>query len=239
MTASRSIMVGALTAGMVVGVIVPSTPSTRVADPIKKYQLNSRPVPQENCLYLRGGESIENFPNSAAIPRTRSARALINPPSLLATRSTDLGLLAPVIAPVESDHVVAIKMIQGVTGLSDERIGRLLGVSRQTLAAWKSGSVIRRSNEEALSEVADIIERAASRYANPTVLQKWLDEADTELGLSPGEMISNHRFDEARYSAMAGTSTVVPQIVRITGAHRTTRVTDDPLAQAKSIEELV
>jgi len=76
-------------------------------------------------------------------------------------------------------HLNAIQWIKAVTGLSQKRIGLLVGVTRQTINRWENGEPITDANRRRLFAVRDVLERATLRYQTPAELAAWLDTPDT------------------------------------------------------------
>jgi DNA-binding transcriptional regulator YiaG len=57
-----------------------------------------------------------------------------------------------------------IVRLKQLTGLSNARIGELLGVTRTNVPAWLRGQAMRRAHEEHLLQVLAVVEGAARRF---------------------------------------------------------------------------
>jgi transcriptional regulator with XRE-family HTH domain len=100
-------------------------------------------------------------------------------------------------------HLKAIRWIKAATGLSQERIGQLIGVTRQTINRWENGEPITDANRRRLFEVRDVLERAARRHETPDELIEWLDTPSREHGSTPAELLEAEEIDRARYLAVS------------------------------------
>ncbi len=104
---------------------------------------------------------------------------------------------------IPEPHLEALHWIKVATGLSQERIGDLLGVSRQTIRNWGEGTPIAGANRRRIFAVRDVLERAAMRYPTKPELANWLDTPHGAEGLTPAQLLAMGRIDEARYWAIA------------------------------------
>jgi hypothetical protein len=59
-----------------------------------------------------------------------------------------------------------IVRLKDLTGLSNARIGELLGVTRSNVRAWLRGQAMRRTREEHLLQVLTVVEDAAHRFGS-------------------------------------------------------------------------
>ena len=112
-------------------------------------------------------------------------------------------------AAADQPHIEALDRIQGATELPQERIARLLGVSRQTLYHWKNGKPIADKTRQRLFAVRDVLERAAVRHPGPSQLVAWLDTPRGVDGLTPAKTIENGDIDRARLLAISSPSSTV------------------------------
>ena len=110
-------------------------------------------------------------------------------------RSTKTAYLAP--------HRGALQWIRTATDLSDERIGRLLGVSRQTLNNWDNGESISDRNRQRLLSVREILERAVIHRKTAAELAAWLDTPRGADGRTPAQLLEAGEFDRARLLAVS------------------------------------
>lgn len=104
--------------------------------------------------------------------------------------------------PVEP-HSEAVRWIKAATGLSDARVGRLIGVSRQTLTNWDRGAAIAEENLRRLLAVREVLERAATRSPQPEHLRAWLNTPRGIDGRTPAQLLEANEIDRARLLAMA------------------------------------
>jgi transcriptional regulator with XRE-family HTH domain len=100
-------------------------------------------------------------------------------------------------------HIEAIQWIREMTGLSQDRIARLLDVSRQTLYNWEKGVPIADHNRQRLFGVRDVLERAATRYPTQALLVSWLDTPRGADGRTPAQILEANEIDRARLLAIA------------------------------------
>ena len=114
-------------------------------------------------------------------------------------------------AKSNSPYLDAIKWIEIKTGLSQVRIGQLLGVTRQTINNWERGIPIADSNQRRLLSVRDVLERAMSKHPTPNQLKAWLDTPRGADGRTPAELLSQNEIDKARLLAV---TTPSPRLIR-------------------------
>ncbi len=126
------------------------------------------------------------------------------------TKSTghSLSLMDSVPLP---PHLEAIRWIEAATGLSQERIGELIGVTRQTINRWERGEPIRDHNRRRLFAVHDVLERAAFRHPTPNELAAWLDTPRGADGCTPAQLLEANEINRARLLAV---STPSPRLKR-------------------------
>jgi transcriptional regulator with XRE-family HTH domain len=104
---------------------------------------------------------------------------------------------------ISSPHLNAFQWIKAATGLSQERIGRLIGVTRQTINRWENGEPITDANRRRLFAVCDVLERATLRYPTPAELAAWLDTPRGADGRTSAELLEMNEIDRARYLAVS------------------------------------
>lgn len=110
-----------------------------------------------------------------------------------------------------SPHLRAITWIHHATGMSEQRLADLVGVSRMTIRNWKAGSPIRRRDYEArLFQVKDVLERAQRNHPNVDELSSWLVTPSLVDGTTPEELLKQGNFDKARALALLTNSHVSP-----------------------------
>lgn len=110
---------------------------------------------------------------------------------------------------VEQPHQEAVDWIKAATGLSWERVGRLVGVSRQTVSAWRRGEPIADDHRRRLLEVRDVLERAAKRNPRPGGLAAWLDTPRGKDARTPADLLEAGEVGKARLLALASPSSGV------------------------------
>ena len=108
-------------------------------------------------------------------------------------------------------HLEAIQWIKKATGLTQDRIGRLIGVTRQTINNWENGVPIADINRRRLFAVRDVLERAALRHSTPAQLVAWLDTPRGTDGHTPAELLEMNEINRARLLAVSSPS---PHLVR-------------------------
>jgi transcriptional regulator with XRE-family HTH domain len=96
-----------------------------------------------------------------------------------------------------------LSRIEQTTGLTQERLAALLGVSRQALHRWRRGGPIRDVHQRRLLVVWEILERATLRYPTRDKLKAWLDTPRGADGRTPAQHLEAGAFDRARYCAVA------------------------------------
>ncbi len=126
------------------------------------------------------------------------AGAVIRCPAILKSRSWAYQTYAGRPA-----HLEAVDWIKDATNLSQERIAKLIGVSRQALNAWERGNAISDPHRRKLLEVRDILERAQSKHPTALQLSVWLDTPRGADGKTPAGVLAEGDFDRARYLAMS------------------------------------
>jgi len=113
--------------------------------------------------------------------------------------------------PQPLPHLEAISWIKEATDLSQERIGRLVGVSRQTIINWENGYPITDTHQQRLFAVRDVLERAARRYQGQAELKAWLDTPSGSDGRTPAQMLEANEINRARLLAVSSpSSSLVP-----------------------------
>lgn len=149
---------------------------------------------------------------------------------------------------IDSPHANALRRIKEATGLSDESIAALVGVTRQSLSNWDRGGTISGPNRRRLLNVLSVIEEAARLHQTPDELAAWLDTPRGAEAVTPARAIKQEDWNKARYLAAAvppRTLVRPPSWVKrrtparfVTGAeHRQEPYAgEDPLAVAQSEE---
>lgn len=115
------------------------------------------------------------------------------------------------VHPQSLPHLEAIEWMKTNTCLKQERIGDLLGVSRQTMHRWENGEQIKDTNRQRIYAVRDVLERAARRHSTPELLTAWLDTPRGADGRTPAELLTNNEINRARLLAVSSPS---PHLVR-------------------------
>ncbi len=110
-----------------------------------------------------------------------------------------------------SPHLNAIQWIKTATGLSQERIGRLIGVTRQTINRWEHGEPITDTNRQRLFAVHGVLQHAVLLHPSPAELVAWLDTPRGADGHTPAELLEMGKIDRARLFAISKPS---PHLVR-------------------------
>jgi DNA-binding XRE family transcriptional regulator len=103
-------------------------------------------------------------------------------------------------------HLNAVQWIRAASGLSQERIGRLIGVTRQTINRWENGEPITDTNRRRLFAVRDVLERATLQHSTPAELAAWLDTPDAVDGRTPAELLEMGEINKARLFAISAPS---------------------------------
>jgi transcriptional regulator with XRE-family HTH domain len=103
-------------------------------------------------------------------------------------------------------HLDALRWIEIATNLSQERIGRLVGVTRQTINNWQNGESIKDPNRRRIFAVRDVLERAAHRYQTREQLTAWLDTPRGADGRTPAELLAANEINRARLLAVSSPS---------------------------------
>lgn len=114
-------------------------------------------------------------------------------------------------ASVLPPHLDALQWIKSTTGFSQERIGKLIGVTRQAMEAWKKGGTITDDKRQRIFAVKDVLERAAVRYPTRDLLTAWLDTPRGADGSTPAQLLANNEINRARLLAVSSPS---PHLVR-------------------------
>ena len=150
---------------------------------------------------------------------SRKLKSEASVPTLVSTLPPVVGVLPHEMEWVLEDsfasarqlpQIQAISWIQQATGLSDERTADLLGVSRRGLLNWKAGMAIKERNLRRLLETKDVLQRAQRRHPSREQMLAWLHTPDELEATSPATLLSRGKFDQARFLAVAGPTTVEP-----------------------------
>lgn len=125
------------------------------------------------------------------------------------TRNVDHSL-SPHQIPVELP-LDAIHWIERMTGLNQDRIGRLIGVSRQAINGWKRGRRIADDNRQRIFAVRDVLKRALTNHPTKELLTAWLDTPRGADGRTPAQLIEANEINRARLLAISSPS---PRLAR-------------------------
>lgn len=96
-----------------------------------------------------------------------------------------------------------LEWIKDVTGLPWERVGRLLGVTRQTISLWRKGEPITDDRRQRLFKVRNVLEYAAKQAQTPDRLSSWLDTPRGSSGKTPAELLEVGEISKARLMALS------------------------------------
>jgi DNA-binding XRE family transcriptional regulator len=106
-------------------------------------------------------------------------------------------------AQIEQEpHLAALQWIKEATGFSQQRIGLLVGVTRQTLYLWERGGEITDSNRRRIFGIRDVLRRAQKHYPKHAQFVEWLDAPGMLDGRSPAELLAQGEIDSARLLAV-------------------------------------
>jgi len=103
-------------------------------------------------------------------------------------------------------HLTALRWIKATTGLSQARLGRLLGVSRQTLNLWEHDRPIADENRRRLLAVYEVLQRVWRRHPSRTQMQAWLDTPRGDDERTPAELLEANEINRVRLLAMTTSS---------------------------------
>lgn len=100
-----------------------------------------------------------------------------------------------------------------LSGLTHEQLATAMGVSRQAVQNWlRAKSGMSSDNQERLSELIALFQRAKNRIGNPKQVSRWLLTSWREDGPTPLNLLANSRIGAARgqllRSKFIGQSTV-------------------------------
>jgi hypothetical protein len=108
--------------------------------------------------------------------------------------------------PTTEPHQEAVEWIKAVSGLSWDRVGNLVGVTRPAINAWRRGGPIRDDHRQRLFAVRDVLERAAKRDPRPSELAAWLDTPRGVDAKTPAELLEAGKVGRARLLAITSPS---------------------------------
>lgn len=111
--------------------------------------------------------------------------------------------------PHSEPYVKALAWIKEATTLSDQRIGELLGVSRQTIVKWQKGIKPHWVHKQRLLAIHSVIQQAAIQHKSPDALTAWLDTPRGTRGQTPADMLINRQIDRARRYAVSSSSSKI------------------------------
>lgn len=103
-------------------------------------------------------------------------------------------------------HQEAIEWIKAATGLSWDRVGKLVGVTRPAINAWRRSGPIRDDHRQRLFAVRDVLERATKRNARPSELAAWLDTPRGVDAKTPADLLEAGEISQARLLAITSPS---------------------------------
>ena len=104
---------------------------------------------------------------------------------------------------IQPPHLEAIRWIKAATGLSQERVAELLGVSRQTLNRWSRGEPIKDINRRRIFGVRQILELAYNKHPTREQMLAWLDTPRLADGVTPAQALAAGNLDRARLLAIS------------------------------------
>src|SRR5205085_8556434 len=97
--------------------------------------------------------------------------------------------VAEVVPEADRPYVEALAWIKSATNLSQERIARLLGVTRQAIHLWEQGKALKDANRRRLLAVKDVLERASTRHPTTERLAIWLDTPRGADARTPSQLL--------------------------------------------------
>jgi len=109
-------------------------------------------------------------------------------------------------------HLNALQWIKETTGLSQERIGQLVSVTRQTIINWEKGESITDTHRQKLLAIRDVLERAARLHPTQDQLKTWLDTPFGADGRTPAQLFEANEINRARLLAVSSPS---PRLARV------------------------
>jgi DNA-binding transcriptional regulator YiaG len=159
--------------------------------------------------------------------RTGDTGAKLDPRRFVGPRGTGVLLLhpSPEHPQIDSTHIMAnthgielampshartVQWIKNATGLPEERVACLLGVSRIAIRDWEAGRPIRETNRRRLLETKDILQRAERQHPGRDSLVAWLDTPDPVQETSPATLLERGNLDLARLLAVLAPTSVAP-----------------------------
>ncbi len=99
-------------------------------------------------------------------------------------------------------HQEAVEWIKAATSLSWDRVGRLVGVTRPAISAWRRGEPIRDDHRQRLFAIRDVLERAAKHNPRPSQLAAWLDTPRGIDAETPADLLEAGEISRARLLAI-------------------------------------
>lgn len=105
-------------------------------------------------------------------------------------------------APTQSPVQEATEWLKSATGISWERIARLLGVTRQAVEGWRGGAPLHDQHWQRLFAVRDVLGRAAARHPSVDALKAWLDTPRGVDGRTLAQLLEANEIDKARFLAV-------------------------------------
>jgi transcriptional regulator with XRE-family HTH domain len=136
---------------------------------------------------------------------------------LLGLRSTEgtlqVGRIvdSSLVSAIRPPHLEALSWIKAASGLSQDRIADLIGVSRQTLNRWEHGEPIKDANRQRVFAVREVLERAVTRHPTRERLLAWLDTPRGADARTPAQLLVAGEIGRARALAI---STPSPKLSR-------------------------
>jgi transcriptional regulator with XRE-family HTH domain len=108
-------------------------------------------------------------------------------------------------APSKHPYGEAVREILGLTGLTRQEVGDLLGVRRQTIHRWLRGEKIASDNRHHLLAVRDVLRLAAQRHPSREAFQAWLTSPRGRDGRSAAQALAAGEIDRVRLLAVTST----------------------------------
>jgi DNA-binding XRE family transcriptional regulator len=158
---------------------------------------------RKNFPRLRWTFRLHNDCIITILPQTASSEELL-------TKTSNIWLARNQISE-SLPHLDAIRWIKETAGLSQERIGQLVNVTRQTIINWEKGESITDAHQQKLLAVRDVLERATRLYPTQAQLKAWLDTPRGVDGRTPAQLLEANEINRARLLAVSSPS---PHLVR-------------------------
>ena len=127
----------------------------------------------------------------------------------------DLAPRTPLVVPDRSGspvvegypaHLGSLDWVKRATGFSEDRIARLVGVSRQAINNWRRGEPIADANRRRILATRDVLERALARLGTSDLLLAWLDTPRGADCHTPADFLEDNQIDRVRLLALSSPS---------------------------------